>query len=144
MAEISTPDNEELVSRIYEETIDALAAGRPVSAAALAVHDIEHLLQEVNSGASFEQYFRWASLDELGRIRGELRQVGLDRVLAVLEQAVQVAFPSGVPVNEEAKRDATEWTEDQEDDLGALFPALEDENGHITNVLADYARANGL
>jgi hypothetical protein len=65
MPEISTLENEQLVARVYEEAMSALDAGKPVSAPALVVHDVEHLMQEVNSGVSFEGYFRWSSLDEI-------------------------------------------------------------------------------
>jgi hypothetical protein len=122
----------------------ALNEGKRVSAAALVVHDVEHLMQEVNSGASFEQYFRWSSLDEIGRIREQLRVVGLSRILELTERAIQLAFPEGIPTTEEEKRNATEWTPEQEERLASLLDDLEEQNGHVTNVLGEYARTNGL
>ena len=144
MPEISTPENEQLVARVYEEAMGALNEGKRVSAPALVVHDVEHLMQEVNSGASFEQYFRWSSLDEIGRIREQLRVVGLSRILELTERAIQLAFPEGIPTTEEEKRNATEWTSEQEEGLASLFDDLEEQNGHVTNVLGEYARTNGL
>jgi hypothetical protein len=122
----------------------ALEEGKHVPAPALVVHDVEHLMQEVNSAASFEGYFRWSSLDELGRIRDQLRAVGLDRILELTERAIQLAFPEGIPTTEEEKRNATEWTSEQEEGLASLLSDLEEQNGHVMNVLGEYARTNGL
>ena len=144
MPEISTTENEELVARIYNEAMSTLDSGKQISAPALVVHDVEHLMQEANSAVSFEGYFRWASLDEIGRIREQLRAVGLSRILELTERAIQVAFPNGIPTTEEEKRNATEWTPEQEESLASLFGDLEEQNGHVTNVLGEYARTNGL
>ncbi len=144
MPEISTLENEQLVARVYEEAMSALNQGKHISAPALVVHDVEHLMQEVNSGISFEGYFRWSSLDEIGRIREQLRAVGLSRILELTEQAIQIAFPKGIPATEEEKRNATEWTSEQEERLASLFDALEEQNGHVMNVLGEFARTNGL
>jgi len=144
MPEISTTENEQLVARVYEEAMSALDKGQQLPAPALVVHDVEHLMQEVNSAVSFEGYFRWSSLDEIGRIREQLRAVGFSRVLELTERAIQFAFPKGIPTTEEEKRNATEWTSEQEERLASLFEELEEQNGHVTNVLGEYARANGL
>ena len=144
MPEISTTENEQLVARVYGEAMSALDGGKHVSAPALVVHDVEHLLQEANSAASFEGYFRWASLDEIGRIREQLRAVGLNPVRELTERAIQVAFPEGIPTTEEEKRNATEWTSVQEESLASLFADLEEQNGHVTNVLGEYARTHDL
>ncbi len=144
MPEISTLENEQLVARVYEEAMSDLNQGKHISAPALVVHDVEHLMQEVNSGISFEGYFRWSSLDEIGRIREQLRAVGLSRILELTEQAIQIAFPKGIPATEEEKRNATEWTSEQEERLASLFDALEEQNGHVMNVLGEFARTNGL
>ena len=144
MPEISTPENEQLVARVYGEAMSALNEGKHVSAPALVVHDVEHLMQEVNSAVSFEGYFRWSSLDEIGRIREQLRAVGLSRVLELTERAIQFAFPEGIPATEEEKRDATEWTSEQGERLASLFEDLEEQNGHVINVLGEYARTNRL
>ena len=67
MAEMSTPENEELVAHVYTQALEARANGVPLGNADTAIYEIEMLSQEVNSGASFEQYFRWASLEEISR-----------------------------------------------------------------------------
>ena len=144
MPEISTAENEELVARVYQEAMGALESGKHVSAPALVVHDVEHLMQEANSAVSFEGYFRWSSLDEIGRIREQLRAVGLSRILDLTERAIQAAFPEGIPATEEEKRNAAEWTSEQEERLASLFDDLEEQNGHVMNVLGEYARTNGL
>ena len=64
------------MARVLAEAMSALDEGKQVSAPALVVHDVEHLMQEVNSAVSFEGYFRWSSLDEMGHIREQLRAVG--------------------------------------------------------------------
>jgi hypothetical protein len=59
------------------------------------------------------------------------------------EQALQVAFPKGIPSTDAEKSDLTEWSEEQDQALRELFPAFEDQNGRITNVLAAYAKRVG-
>jgi hypothetical protein len=49
-----------------------------------------------------------------------------------------------MPTTEEEKRSATEWTSEQEERLASLFDDFEEQNGHVTNVLGEYARTNGL
>jgi hypothetical protein len=50
--ELSTEENERIVARVYEAAMAVLHAGRPVSAAQRLLHDVEHMMQEANSGAS--------------------------------------------------------------------------------------------
>ena len=139
MSELAAPEHEEIVGRLYLEAVEALGRGEPIRSELRVVHDVEHLMQEANSGASFEQYFRWASLDEITNIRGHLRQLGLDDVAQLVARALEVAFPNGVPASDEAKSDATEWTPEQEEALAELFPALEEHNGRVMNALGRYA-----
>ena len=108
------------------------------------LYDVEHMMQEANSGVSFEQYFRWAAVEELRRIEGHLSDLELVKVLELLRQAMKVAFPRGLPSTEEEKDEATSWQADQAERLAALFDALEDENGRVMNVLGEYARRVGL
>ena len=144
MAEISTEENEKLVASIYDKAMAALHAGQSVTAPELLVHDVEHLMQEVNSGISYGQYFRWSSCEEIGRIRDHLRVLGLTRVLELTSKAIEIAFPKGLPADDAAKQASTDnWTPQQEEELGKLFEQLEEENGHVTNVLAEYARRTG-
>jgi len=143
MPELSTEENQRLVARVYEQAMAGLSAGKPLSAAQLRVHDVEHMMQEVNSGISYAQYFRWASCEELSRIRGHLKALGLTRLLELTSRALDIAFPKGLPTDEAAKSQATEWTAEQEEELGRMFEQLEEENGHVTNVLGEYARQAG-
>jgi hypothetical protein len=97
------------------------------------------LSQEVNSGASFEQYFRWASVEEVSRVVDRLESLGLPEVAQLTRTAIDVAFPDGLPDSEE-KNDPTDWTEDQEERLSALADQFAEFNGRIINVLAAFYR----
>jgi hypothetical protein len=115
--EISTEENEAIVRGICDAVTAARESGQPISPEQQLVYDIDYLLMEVNSGASFEQYFRWASVGEIMRVVPALRKAGL-----------------------EEKSDLTEWSATQDEQLRELFPALEDQNGRVTNTLAMFAR----
>jgi hypothetical protein len=138
--EISTPENEAIVRSICEAVSAARESGKPIKPDHQLIYDIDYLLMEANSGASFEQYFRWASVEEIGRVVPALRTVGLLDVAELTEKAIQAAFPKGIPSTDEEKSGLTEWSEAQDERLRELFPALEDQNGRITNVLAAFAR----
>jgi len=140
MSEMSTPENEELVSRVYTRALEDREQGRALDAATLMVYHIEMLSQEVNSGASFEQYLRWASVDEIAQAADRLESLKLADVAKLVRQAIAVAFPDGVPSSDEEKNDLTEWTVDQEERLVALAGEFEQFNGRIINGLADFYR----
>ena len=142
MSEMSTPENEELVSRVYTQALEDREQGRALDAARLMVYHIEMLSQEVNSGASFEQYFRWASADEIAQAADRLESLKLTEVAKLVRQAIAVAFPDGVPSSDEEKNDLTEWTVAQEERLAALAGEFEQFNGRIINVLADFYRGS--
>lgn len=141
--EIGTEENESRLEAVRERVLAARAANQPVSAADELVFDIDQLIMEANSGASYEQYFRWASLAEIGRIVASLKRVGLDDVAALTQQAIEVAFPDGLPPDEAALEAATDWTEAQERQLEKLFKRLENHNGRVTNVLGRYLASAG-
>lgn len=143
MAEISTEENEKIVARVYEKAMTALHNNEPITPAQRIVHDVEHMMQEVNSGASYEQYFRWASVDEIRSVSQYFRTLGLDTVAQITGEAIKAAFPRGMPSSEEEKSDATEWSSEQEEVLSDLFGQLEEHNGHVTNVLGAYAKRVG-
>jgi hypothetical protein len=140
--EMSTPENEELVARVYTEALEARADGRKLSAADTVIYEIEMLSQEVNSGASFEQYFRWASTEEIGRVVDRLESLGLPEVAQLTRTAIAVAFPDGLPGSDEEKDELTAWTEDQEERLSTLADAFAEFNGRMINVLAAFYRKN--
>jgi hypothetical protein len=140
MAEMSTPENEELVARVYTQALESRADDRELDASDAVVYEIEMLSQEVNSGASFEQYFRWASVEEVSRVVDRLESLGLPEVAQLTRTAIDVAFPDGVPDSDEGKNDLTDWTEDQEERLSALADQFAEFNGRIINVLAAFYR----
>ena len=140
MAEMSTSENEELVSRVYTRALEEYHDGRKLDATDLMVYHIEMLSQEVNSGASFEQYFRWASIEEISEAVDRLESLGLSEVAQIARRAIDVAFPNGIPATAEEKRALTEWTEDQLDALSSLASEFEEFNGRIINVLAESYR----
>ena len=142
MPEMSTPENEELVSRVYTQALQDRADGRKLAAADLMVYHVEMLSQEVNSGASFEQYFRWASVEEISEIAGRLESLALSDVARISRRAIEVAFPKGLPATDEKKSELTEWTGKQEELLGKAASEFEEFNGRIINVLADFYRKN--
>ena len=61
--ESATAENEASVRAARQRVAAAEAAGTPVSRRDAVVEDVYRLLMEANSGASFEQYFRWATAD---------------------------------------------------------------------------------
>lgn len=140
MPEMSTTENEELVSRVYTKALQVREDGRQLDAADLMVYHIEMLSQEVNSGASFEQYFRWASVSEISEAADRLESLALSDVAHIVRRAIDVAFPNGLPPTDEEKSELTEWTEEQEELLSALAQQLEELNGRIINVLAAFYR----
>ena len=141
--ERSTEETEAIVRRVCDFVRVAAEKGMAIRPEQQAIYDVDHLVMEANSGASFEQYFRWASIDEIRRVVGALRTVGLADIASLTEQAISLAFPGGIPASEEAKSEA-DWTEEQLGMLGEkLFPQLEQQNGRITNVLAAYATRVG-
>jgi len=142
MPDMSTAENEELVSRVYAQALQDRQDGRTLSPADLMVYHIEMLSQEVNSGASFEQYFRWAAVEEIAEAVSRLESLGLSEVARVVRHAIQVAFPKGVPATEEEKNELAEWSEEQEELLGTAANEFEEFNGRIINVLATFYRKN--
>ena len=142
MPEMSTTENEELVSRVYTQALQDREDGRKLAPADLMVYHIEMLSQEVNSGASFEQYFRWASVEEIGEAASRLESLGLSDVAQIVRRAIKVAFPKGVPATDEEKNGLTERTEKQEELLGTAATEFEEFNGRIINVLGTFYRKN--
>jgi uncharacterized protein DUF4375 len=142
MPEMSTTENEELVSRVYTQALQDRQDGRKLAPADLMVYHIEMLSQEVNSGASFEQYFRWASVEEISGVASRLESLGLSEVAPIVRRAIKVAFPKAVPASDEEKNELTEWSEKQQELLAAAATEFEEFNGRIINVLAAFYRKN--
>ena len=98
----------------------------------------------MNSGASFEQYFRWVGKPELDQILGHVRSLDLQPVYEIVEEALMIAFPKGVPEDDDEYEECTDWNEDQEERLSELFEKLEPYNGLITNKLGKFIQENSL
>ena len=140
MPEMSTTENEELVSRVYAQALQDRQDGRELDATDLMVYHIEMLSQEVNSGASFEQYFRWASVAEISETVDRLESLALSGVAQIVRRAIDVAFPNGLPPTDEDKSELSAWSEKQEELLSTLAEEFEEFNGRIINVLAAFHR----
>lgn len=140
MPEMSTRENEELVSRVYTQALQDRNDGKDLAPADLMVYHIEMLSQEVNSGASFEQYFRWASVEEVSQAVSRLESLVLSDVAQIVRRAIKIAFPNGVPATDEEKSELTEWTEEQEELLATAATEFGEFNGRIINVLAAFYR----
>ncbi|MDX1572354.1 MAG: DUF4375 domain-containing protein [Xanthomonadales bacterium] len=142
---MSTRENEELVARVYTRALKARSSGRELDAADLMVYHIETLSQEVNSGASFDQYFRWTSVEEISEAAGRLESLALPEVATIVRRAIDVAFPQGLPATDEEMDALDEWTEEQGELLSALAGEFEEFNGRIINVLgAFYRKSQGV
>lgn len=144
MAELSTEENEKLVQEVYSQAMNRVHSGQSLEERDRVVWEIEGLSQEVNSGASYEQYFRWRPVSEISTIVARLRKAGLPEVADLTQQAIQTAFPGGVPKTDEGKEDLTGWSEAQESELQQLADQFTEYNGRIGNVLAaGYRQARG-
>jgi hypothetical protein len=145
MARTATRANENAVSRAYDEALAILHAGGELGAELRILYGIEHLFQEANSGGSFDQFFRWADVDEIAAVVGQLEALGLVEVAAIAREAIVVAFPDGIPANDDAQSEATDaWSPAQEDALTSLFERLEEHNAHVTNTLGAHALRHKL
>lgn len=140
MSEISTPENEALVSRIYTRALQDRSEGRSLGGPEQLLYEVEMLSQEVNSGASFEQYFRWASLAEISHAVQRLQALGLQEAARITRQAIETGFPSGLPASEAEMDERLEWIPEQERRLAELAEEFAAHNGAITNALARYYR----
>ena len=142
--EISTKENEKLVSTVYESAMKALHGGREITEQENFVFQVELLSQEVNSGASFEQYFRWVGKAEVDEILGHIQRLDAPQLYSIVEEAIRVAFPNGVPDDEDGYERCTDWNEAQEERLQELFEKFEQYNGVIGNKLGQFIVTNEL
>ena len=140
MAEQSTEENEKLVQEVYTRAMSRVHSDQSLDEPDRMVWEIEGLMQEVNSGASYEQYFRWRPVSEISAIVARLYGLGLPEVAKLTERAIEIAFPRGVPKTDEEKDDLTNWSETQETELNQLADQFTEYNGRIENVLATWYR----
>jgi len=136
MAEQSTEENEKLVQEVYTAAMTRVHADQTLDEPERMVWEIEGLMQEVNSGASYEQYFRWRPVSEISGIVARLNALGLPEVAELTQRAVDVALPRGMPKTDAEKDSLTDWTEAQATELSQLADQFTDFNGRIENVLA--------
>lgn len=141
--ELGTPESERIVGQIYSAALEAIRKKHPISEGQRLVYSIEHLSQEVNSGASFEQYFRWAHIGEIAAIVGRLERLALNEAAAITREAISVAYPDGLPPLPENEDALADWdgSAAQHQRLKELAEQFTDHNGVIMNRLADYARS---
>ncbi len=144
--EISTEENEEIVRKIAGDIIgESNKPGNPPDTEELRLFfDVYILDMEIGSGASFEQYFRWAEKDQIKNIVGYLEILGLDRLAEVTSAAINIAFPNGVPEDEDELDELTVWTEEQEEALNDHYEQVGDLHGVVANRLGEYAKEKGL
>ncbi|MEM6275276.1 MAG: hypothetical protein AAF735_08565 [Myxococcota bacterium] len=113
---------------ILEPIQDKLHAGIELTDAELLFYDVETLYMEVHSGASFEQYFRFATLEQIQRIESQLHQLDLGETARLTRRAIGVAFPDGIPKTPGEKHELTYWAKAQEqqlDDLAKIFTKMD-------------------
>ena len=140
----SDPANDALVAAAYARALQDRAEGLELSPADQLLYEVEMLCQEVNSGASFEQYFRWASLDEIQRAPARLEELGLPALARLVRAASALAFPGGLPASEAEMDELTTWSAEQAAELALLADEFAESNGLLANTLATwYRRACG-
>ena len=142
--EIATKENQDLLSSVYTRVMKLANAEKVLSDHENYIFQVELLSQEVNSGASFEQYFRWVGKSELDLIVKYVSRLDIPEVVNIVEEAIMVAFPNGIPEDEDEYEECTEWSDSQERRLEELFEMFEEFNGVITNRLGEFIEANGL
>ena len=140
--EIATKDNVKLVYLVFERTLGNLRRDQKINEKDNYVYQIETLSQEVNSGASFEQYFRWVTKHEVDHILIHLKQLNIPQVYSIVQEAINVAFPDGIPEDEDEYNKCTDWSESQERQLHDLFKQFENYNGAILNRLGKFIIEN--
>ncbi len=140
--EIASEENWKLVSRVFMEASEALGENRRITNEQHLIYCVELLSSEVNSGASFEQYFRWARIEDIAKIVSQLEGFGLTEAAEIAHEAISVAYPDGLPPIPADKKELASWSgsEAQHARLRELAEKFTDYNGMIMNRLADYAR----
>lgn len=140
MTVVATAENEALLQAAYARILQDRAEGLDLSPADQFLYELEMLGQEVNSGASFEQYFRWAGLDEIARAPARLEELGLAALARLVRQAVAIAFPAGLPASEAEMDELTGWAPEQAAELALLADEFAESNGLLCNALAAWYR----
>jgi len=106
--------------------------------------DVYDLDLEIGSGASFDQYFVWASPEQIQRIVSQLEYLELHEHARITQAAIDVAFPKGAPKSYSEKESEFDIVESWEDHRGPKLEALywEFSNvGHLTEPLYEFVIA---
>lgn len=99
---------------------------------------------EIGSGASFDQYFNWASSGDVEKIVEDLEAIGLNRHAVATRKAIRIAFPDGrIPEFDAASLDM-DWSEPQLLELGKLYDEVSNLHGLVIEKLAKYATRQSL
>jgi hypothetical protein len=141
--EIGTKENMEVVNRVWEYVFEAQQNHRHITDEQRSIYEVENLAMEVNSGASYEQYFRFATIEEISGIVLLLEKFEFFEVAKLTKQAIDVAYPNGIPQTNKEKDYLPDWSEAQDVALREFGHRFTDYNGRICNTLADYARQVG-
>jgi len=136
----------ELVDKISYSLIgDIGSPGKPPTTLEMELFfDIYCFDMEVGSGGSFEQYFRWSSKEQVDRIVTQLEEAGLDAIIESTKMAIEIAFPNGVPEDQDIYEECTDWSDEQERKLDELYEREECLHSLIEEKLALYAREKSL
>ena len=137
-------DKDALVEQVYTNISEKLKSEKPISQDEEVVYRVFSLYEESNSGASLEQFFRWSNPQVAQQILAYLHKTQLSEVAAVVEEAIDIAFPSGIPDDPEAYSHCTYWSETQEEQLSALFDKFVVFNGSIIEKLAAFVDENNI
>ncbi len=143
---MNTLNDADLVAAIGEALIGEMdAPGKvPETRELQLFSDIYNFDLEIGSGASYEQYFRWASKAQIDNLLSQLSALDLDTLTDSTRQAIDIAFPDGVPSDPDAFDDCLDWSEEQEESLEALYDKEENIHALIEEKLACFARSNDL
>ncbi len=139
--EFTKPESQALIRSVTDRIRKRKWWHAKVSDLEKIVSEVDLLVTETNSGASFEQYFRWARLEGIRRIVGHIELLGLTDLAKLVERAISVAFPGGIPESYEEKDELTDWADSTERELHELAKEFLDESGRLENRLADFYRS---
>ena len=65
-------------------------------------------------------------------------------VYKIVNEALVIAFPNGVPEDDDEYEECTDWSEIPEERLSELFEKFEDYNGVIINKLGRFIQKNSI
>ncbi|WP_395374756.1 hypothetical protein [Marinicella sp. W31] len=137
-------DNDAIVEEFYATINEKITRKESISQDEQAFYHVFSLYEESNSSASLEQFFRWSNPQVAQQILTHLHNTQLSEVAVIVEDAIKIAFPSGIPDDAEAYSGCTYWTEIQEAKLSALFERFMLFNGLIIDKLAAFIELKKL